>query len=267
MIYQFSARLILWSATLAPLCSSLAFGQTTLAADPSFEVATIKPSGPDSGSGLSVHFLPGGRFAVRNASIRLLIKIAYNLNDDEVSGGPSWISSRKFDIDAKADATTMDPSATGNTQTRLRLQVLLKDRFKLRLRREMKEMSTYALVVAKSGSKLTKSPTSETTVHFQGAQGNINASNATLDQLAAAVEDWVGHPVQNMTELDGRYNFKLQWTPDQTAPNAGSPPTPPDDSGPSIFTALQEQLGLRLQARKIQAPCEFVESVELPTEN
>jgi uncharacterized protein (TIGR03435 family) len=268
MIHRFRDEVFVLLAVLMPVCVPNAFGQAVVSEQtPSFEVSTIKPSGPDSGSGLTVRFLPGGSFAARNASVRLLIKIAYNLNDDEVSGGPAWITSRKFDIYAKPDPSTVDAAASDNTQTRLRLQAILKDRFQLHLRREMKEMSTYALLVAKNGPKLTKSVAPDSVVHFQGGQGNISASNATLDQLTAAVEDWVGHPVQNTTGLDGRYDFKLQWTPDATAPNPGSSPTPPDDSGPSIFTALQEQLGLRLQARKIQAPCQFVESVELPSEN
>jgi bla regulator protein blaR1 len=258
-------------SALMAVCAPVALGQAPAPADSaSFEVAVIKPSGHDSGNGLSVKFLPGGGFAARNASVRLLIKIAYVLNDDEVSGGPSWIDLKKFDIDAKPDAAAA--SRTDKAHTRLMLQSLLRDRFKLNLRREMKEMPTFALVVAKGGPKLKKSMASDGDVHFQGGLGRITASNATLDQLAAAVEDWVMHPVENMTGLDGRYDFKLEWTPDQaTAPSpangAGNQPPTLDDSGPTIFTAVQQQLGLSLQSRKIQAPCEVVESVELPSEN
>ena len=152
MINRIATQLVMITVALLPIGSAIAFGQTAASADSaSFDVAAIKPSGPDSGNGLSVKFLPGG-FAARNASVRLLIKIAYNLNDDEVSGGPSWIGMKKFDIDAKRDTAT----TTGNDklQTRLMLQSLLRDRFKLKLRSETKEMATFALVVAKGGPKL-----------------------------------------------------------------------------------------------------------------
>ena len=232
----------------------------------SFAVSAIKPSGAQSGQGLSVKFQPGGRFVARNANVRLLIKIAYNLNDDEVSGGPSWIGLKKFDIDATPDPP-LQSSGNGDAdkaRNRMMLQGLLRDRFQLKLRQEMKEMQTYALVVAKGGPKLSKSAAAEGDTHFRGGTGTITGIAVSMDQLAAGVEDWVGHPVKNMTGLDGKYDFKLEWTPDQAS--AASDTAAPD-SGPTIFTALHQQLGLSLEGRKIQAPCEFVESVEAPSDN
>ena len=236
---------------------------------PAFAVSSIRPSGPDSGTGLSVKFLPGGRFVAKNANVRLLIKIAYNLNDDQVSGGPAWIGLKRFDVDATMDtASTTDSSAMPDSaQRRLLLQRLLRDRFQLKLRSETKEMSTFALVVAKNGPKLTKSATPEGETRLRGSMGHMTAENASMDQLAAAVEDSVGHPVRNLTGLDGRYDFKLDWTPDQGVPSTPGNTSDADYSGPTIFTALQQQLGLSLQARKAEAPCVFVESVELPSEN
>jgi uncharacterized protein (TIGR03435 family) len=232
----------------------------------SFAVSAIKPSGPESGQRMSVKFLPGGRFVARNANVRLLIKIAYNLNDDEVSGGPSWIGLRKFDIDAKTDPPVQSDGNGDADKARNHslLQGLLRDRFQLKLRQEMKEMQTYALVVAKSGPKLTKSSAADTDSHFRGGAGTITAVGVSMDQLAAGVEDWVGHPVENLTGLDGKYDFKLEWTPDQAS--AANDATAAD-TGPTIFTALHQQLGLSLEGRKIQAPCEFVESVDVPAEN
>jgi uncharacterized protein (TIGR03435 family) len=251
-----------WGQTAAA-----AVGQPAAAAGGvSFAVSAIKPSGPESGPGLSVKFLPGGRFVARNANVRLLIKIAYNLNDDEVSGGPSWIGLRKFDVDATPDPP-IESSGTGDAdkaRNRMLLQGLLRDRFHLKLRREMKEMQTFALVVAKGGPKLTKSAAAEGDSRFRGGRGTITAVGVSMDQLAAGVEDWVGHPVENLTGLDGKYDFKLEWTPDQAS--AANDSTAPD-SGPTIFTALHQQLGLSLEGRKIQAPCEFVERVEVPSEN
>ena len=220
-----------------------------------------------------------------DANLRLLIKVAYNLNDDQVSGGPSWIGMKHFDIDAKPDAPVGDAPTSADTAqvsdadknpmqdlTHLRLQALLEDRFHLKLRSEMKEMNTYALVVAKKGPKLTKAANPAAAVHFQGSAGSLVATSASMDQLAGAMSDWVGHPVVNLTNLDGRYDLRLTWTPDQSAPQSqdasGVTPAPPADTGgPTIFTALQQQLGLSLQSRKSKALFETVENVELPTEN
>lgn len=273
------ARSILALCAVA-LLGSAASAQT--AARPTFAVAAIKPSASDTGR--SIKFLPGGRFVATGANVRLLIKVAYNLNDDQVSGGPSWIGMKHFDIDAKPDVptgdapTSADAAAVSNAEktrmqdlTHLRLQALLEDRFHLKLRSEMKEMNTYALVVAKSGPKLTKAADPSAAPHFQGSSGALVATSATMDQIAGAMSDWVGHPVLNFTGIDGRYDFRLTWSPDQTAPQpqdvSGAAPAPPRDSGPTIFTALQQQLGLSLQSRKSKALFETVENVELPTEN
>lgn len=278
MISRIVCGLVIVLIAVTAIATPSAFGQTTPSAatadSVAFAVSVIKPSGPGSGNGLSVKFLPGGRLVARNANLRLLIKIAYNLNDDEVSGGPAWIGLKRFDIDAKTDAAAdSDGNVTPDmARNQLLLQGLLRDRFQLRLRSQMKQMSTFALVVAKSGPKMTKSLTPDADVRIQGGLGTITAANASMDQLAAAVEDWVGHPVQNLTGLDGKYDFKLEWTPDQAMPpspsnTAGGHAAEPDYSGPTIFTAVQQQLGLSLQSRKTDALCEFVESVQLPSEN
>ncbi|HKO20941.1 MAG TPA: TIGR03435 family protein [Acidobacteriaceae bacterium] len=253
-------------------------------ARPTFAVAAIKPSASDTGR--SIKFLPGGRFVATGANVRLLIKVAYNLNDDQVSGGPSWIGMKRFDIDAKPDAPTGDaPTSTDAAAvsdadktrvqdvTHLRLQALLEDRFHLKLRSEMKEMNTYALVVAKSGPKLTKAADPAAAPHFQGSSGALVATSASMDQLAGAMSDWVGHPVLNFTGIGGRYDFRLTWSPDQPVQWAmpggslSAPPPSQDTGGPTIFTALQQQLGLSLQSRKAKTLFETVENVQLPSEN
>jgi uncharacterized protein (TIGR03435 family) len=254
------------------LATCAAYAQTTTAApdnadNATFAVAVVKPSAPDESR--NIKFLPGGRFVARGATVRLLIKIAYNLNDDELDGGPSWIGLKRFDIEATPD--TPD-AATDSGRNHLRLQRLLTDRFQLKLRSEKKTMSTYALLVAKGGPKLKPAATPGAPSQFHGNNGTIFLTNATMDQFAAGMSDWVGHPVLNQTGLDGKYDIKLEWTPDQPQPPGSpgaAPPsaTPSYDSGPTIFTALQQQLGLSLQSRKNEALCEVVESVELPAEN
>jgi bla regulator protein blaR1 len=233
---------------------------------PSFAVSVVKPSASDSVR--SIRFSPGGRLTARNATVRLLIKIAYDLNDDELTGGPAWIGLKRFDIDATPDAP--DGDVVDQVRNRQRLQGLLADRFQLDLRNEMRMMSTYALVVAKSGPKLKKSQAPDAPTQFHANAGEVMLTNATLDQFANAVSDWVRQPVLNQTGLDGKYDLRLEWTPDQpvaTPDSTGAPLDQPANSGPTIFTALQQQLGLSLQPRKNQALCKVVNRVQLPSEN
>jgi bla regulator protein BlaR1 len=233
---------------------------------PTFAVSVVKPSGSDSVR--SIKFSPGGRLTARNATVRLLIKIAYDLNDDELTGGPAWIGLKRFDVDATPDVP--DGNVVDQVRNRQRLQGLLADRFQLDLRSEMRMMSTYALVVAKSGPKLKKSQAQDAPTQFHANAGEVMLTNATLDQFAYAVSDWVRQPVLNQTGLDGKFDLRLEWTPDQpmaTADSTGAPPDQPVNSGPTIFTALQQQLGLSLQPRKNQALCKVVNRVQLPSEN
>jgi uncharacterized protein (TIGR03435 family) len=233
---------------------------------PTFAVSVVKPSASDSVR--SIKFSPGGRLTARNATVRLLIKIAYDLNDDELTGGPAWIGLKRFDIDATPDAP--DGDVVDQVRNRQRLQGLLADRFQLDLRSEMRMMSTYALVVAKSGPKLKKSQAPDAPTQFHANAGEVMLTRATLDQFANVVSDWVRQPVLNQTGLDGKYDLRLEWTPDQpvaTTDSTGAPLDQPANSGPTIFTALQQQLGLSLQPRKNQALCKVVNRVQLPSEN
>jgi uncharacterized protein (TIGR03435 family) len=258
-----AAHMIVAQATPTPPTSPN--GPTNIDS-PTFAVSVVKPSGSDSVR--SIKFSPGGRLTARYATVRLLIKIAYDLNDDELTGGPAWIGSKRFDIDATPDAP--DGAVVDQLRNRQRLQGLLADRFQLDLRSEMRMMSTYALVVAKSGPKLKKSQAPDEPTQFHANAGEVLLTNATLDQFANAVSDWVRQPVLNQTGLDGKYDLRLEWTPDQpvaTADSTGAPPDQPANAGPTIFTALQQQLGLSLQSRKNQALCKVVNRVQLPSEN
>ena len=258
-----AAHMIVAQATPTPPTSPN--GPTNIDS-PTFAVSVVKPSGSDSVR--SIKFSPGGRLTARYATVRLLIKIAYDLNDDELTGGPAWISSKRFDIDATPDAP--DGAVVDQLRNRQRLQGLLADRFQLDLRSEMRMLSTYALVVAKSGPKLKKSQAPDAPTQFHANAGVVMLTNATLDQFANAVSDWVGQPVLNQTGLDGKYDLRVEWTPDQPAATTDSTGAPVNDSansGPTIFTALQQQLGLSLVPRKNQALCKVVNRVQLPSEN
>jgi bla regulator protein BlaR1 len=232
----------------------------------SFEVASIKPSPPASPDRLISGFQTpgGGRFNAISASLRMLIIFAYNVKDFQVSGGPGWANSESYDIVAKADGNAARP------QLRLMLQALLKDRFKLVLRHETKDAPVYELVVAKGGSKIQEDTTSRQRIAMTGP-GKVIAQKAPLALFAEFLGTLAGRPIVDKTGLPGTYGFKLEWTPDVGEAGLPGPArpdvAPPDSNGPSLFTALQEQLGLRLQSAKGSVESLVIEGAEKPTEN
>jgi uncharacterized protein (TIGR03435 family) len=238
---------------------------------PEFEAASIKPSAPDSN--LRVDFAPGGKLFITNATLRFLIKIAYDVGDDQLAGGPGWIGSKRFDLAATpekplgGDPKNMAPDQIllFHEPVRLRLQRLLTDRFQLELRKESTPMPIFALVVAKGGSKKLTVTRSTADPQMNGKLGNgvlsaVGADMATLAKFLS--EGQTGRPVVDMTGLKDKYDFHLEWVPD-TSQN--SPPA--DAAGVSIFTALQQQLGLKLEARTGAADRLVVVRAELPSAN
>ena len=230
-----------------------------LSAQPSFEVASIKPSDPDTQ--LKVDFAPAGRVIVTHATLRFLIKIAYDISDDQISGGPGWINSTRFDIIGKPPA-----AAGGNPETHLRLQRLLADRFQLEMRKESKPMPIFALVTAKGGPKMKQdSSPGDAELKTGNGRGVLTATRVGMPTLAGFLsEGQTGRPVTDMTGLKGRFDFRLEWTPDSSL---GAPAAPVDPGGISIFTALQQQLGLRLDARTGASDYFIVTRAELPSAN
>jgi uncharacterized protein (TIGR03435 family) len=232
----------------------------------SFEAASVKPgqpASPDRFTGVQV--LAGGRLNTFSTSLRLLIMYAYNVKDYQVSGGPGWANSETYDIVAKADGNATPP------QLRLMLQALLKDRFKLTLRQGTKDAPIYELVVAKGGSKIQEDTTSARSRAGLTGPGKFAAQKTSLTMFAQLLGTLAGRPVVDKTGLASTYSFKLDWTPEV---GEGGPPglarpdfAPPDSNGPSLFTALQEQLGLRLQSAKGPVESLVIEAAEKPTEN
>jgi bla regulator protein BlaR1 len=274
------------------LCAA---AQLSAALAQGFDVASIKPADP-SQRRVSIQFLPGGTFRASGVTLKFLIQDAYDVREFQVSGAPGWSGSEKYDITAKVDdaspntALKNDPSkmTTEQRQTffeqqRQRIQALLADRFQLKVHRETKEMPIYALVPAKNGPKLKASqadvPPKE---GFDGSgqprgpgirvgRGQITAVMMPLQFLAQTLSQQLGRAVLDKTGLTGDYDFMLQWTADQgqsaglSAEPKDSPPAP--DSGPSIFTAIQEQLGLRLDSEKGPVDILVIDRVEKPSEN
>jgi uncharacterized protein (TIGR03435 family) len=195
----------------------------------------------------------------------MLITYAYEVKDFQVSGGPRWASSETYDIVAKGDGNATRP------QLRLMLQALLKDRFKLALRHETKDAPTYELVVAKGGSKIQEDTTSARQRIGMTGVGKVVAQKASLVMFTEVLGTLTGRPVVDKTGLPSTYSFKLDWTPEvgeRGLPGLARPDAvPPDSNGPSLFTALQEQLGLRLQSAKGPVESLVIEDAEKPTEN
>lgn len=247
---------------------------------PEFEVASIKPSAPDGN--LKVVFAPGGKLFITNATLRFLIKIAYDIGDDQLAGGPRWMGSKRFDLAAIPDIPLGgDPKNMAPDQilvfhkpTRLRLQRLLADRFQLELRKESEPMPIFVLVVAKGGpKKLTAtSNAGDSQLNASPGGGVLSASGVDMATLAKFLsEGQTGRPVVDMTCLTGKYDFNLEWSPDTaptTLPSANAADQQSVDAGGiSIFTALQQQLGLKLTARTSAADRLVVVHAELPSAN
>lgn len=241
----------------------------------SFEVASIKPSEPNGQ--LKVDFAPGGRLIVEHATLRFLIKIACDVSDDQITGGPAWVGSKRFDIQAKPDKQVPgDPAKMTEEQlllfhqpTRLRLQRLLAERFGLELRKESKPMPIFALTVAKSGVKMKRDSATGDPVLKSTGGGVLEAIHADMDTVARFLsEGQTGRPVVNMTGLSGGFDFRLEWTPDASlSPSDAADSTAGNLGGLSIFTVLQQDLGLKLEARTASAVSLVVTRSEVPAGN
>ena len=240
-------------------------------ASPTFEVATIKPSKPDQPNKL---FLLGSRrFKVANANLDDLITFAYGLHPKQVLGAPAWAETAKFDIEAEPDGEGM-PSMD---QWKIMLQKLLGDRCRLSFHHDRKEMAVYLLSVSKNGAKLTPSLGNAMGLPGLGFRGrvggDVSASNATIGEFINFMTRNVklDRPMIDRTGITGRYDFTLDWTPDDSqfggtggklVSLAESPSTLP-----SLYTAIQEQLGLKLEATKAAADVLVIDRVEKPSEN
>jgi uncharacterized protein (TIGR03435 family) len=239
-------------ATILLLSRIVSFAQS---AAPAFDVASIKPHG----EGAPVHrfqYLPGGRFQATNTWIKFVVERAYDLKDYQVSGGPGWITSDRFDIDAKAGDT-----AAGEPQIRLMLQTLLAERFQLKFHMESKEFSVYDLIVAKGGPKIRALK--------PGDPSNCTMDNSevcgmrTMARLAGYLRDVTGRPVFDKTEIQGDYDLMLSFDHYEIR----NLPAPPDYNKPPLAVALQEQLGLKWEPRKASLPVLVIDSIHRPTEN
>jgi uncharacterized protein (TIGR03435 family) len=226
---------------------------------PTFEVASIKPN--QTGERPSMTASTGGMLRATNETLKYLIEWAYNVQDYQISGGPKWIDSAGYDIVAKPEHA-YTPSQETIGYGRQLVQSLLEDRFKLTLRRTTKELPVYALVPGKDGPKLSgrEKPANPTDARMSGGRGLMVGQRVMMWLLVQSLSSVVGRPVADETGLKQYYDFRLEWTPDEPTGALG-------DGRPSIFTALQEQLGLKLEARKGPVEVLVIDHVESPSEN
>jgi uncharacterized protein (TIGR03435 family) len=234
---------------------------------PAFEVATIKPVPPDAKAGRYITMQGTNRFVVKDYTLKLLIAAAYNLSPKTISGGPGWVDADHYDIVA------LTPGETRPTQPEqmTMLRALLTERFKLSFHRQEKEFSIYVLEVGKDGPKLKEStaPASDpaqliSTVYPQHL--HLPAKNATMGDFAALLQRAVlDRPVVDKTGLTGRYDFDLDWAPDETQFSGEVPVASADAQEPPFFTAIEQQLGLRIEATRGTVPALVIDGVERPT--
>jgi len=236
-------------------------------ATPGFEVATIKPSKPDQpGKAITVQ---GNRLRTINITLNDLVAFAYGVQSKQVIGIPAWAGTDKFDIEGKPEGE----GTPSDKQWKGMLQKLMADRFKLSFHREKRELPVYVLSVSKTGSKLTKSegdPNGLPGLFFRGRLGDLHVTNATMDDFTNLMQSAVlDRPVVDQTGINGRYDFDLNWTPDDSQFQSFEVKIPPpgENAPPPLYTAIQEQIGLKLDATKAPADVLVIDHVEKPSEN
>ena len=218
-----------------------------LAAQPAFEAAVVKPADP-AANGFMTRWTQS-QVELRNCSLRQCIETAYDLRDYALSG-PAWLDSVHFDIVAKL------PSGSSQGQFHPMLQTLLAERFGLKVHPESREVPGYVVTVAKGGPKFLRSGL-ETTPSTSSGPSMVRCRAATMAIFVDQLSRNLGRPVADETSLDGTFDFDLHWTPDDA-------PVP----GPSLFAAVQEQLGLKLQAQKAPVTIVVVDGINrVPTGN
>jgi bla regulator protein blaR1 len=279
-----SIRLVMLVA--GAFCSHAAQSDSTPAARVAIEVASIRPSDPVSCKAYPIIDSHNDRYDMKCVKPRFLIQLAYNVRDFQTLGGPGWLASAQYDIAVKIESSpeTSEPEKEIATRTdaerrtrgdrfRAVLQSLLADRFQLKIHRETRELPVFLLKTSKGGPKLkagTLAP--EISGGLNVGTGLLAGKQIAVSFLAQALSNIVVRPVLDQTGLTGKYDFELKWSPDQSSPNSAvGEPLPVGAAGdsnlPNIFTALEEQLGLKLESAKGPVEVIVIDRVEKPGEN
>jgi uncharacterized protein (TIGR03435 family) len=230
-----------------------------------FEVATVKPVDADAKAGRMFRMDGTHRWVATNFTLKALIALGYDLNPRTISGGPGWMDEQRFTIEA---VTPGDVSPTRLEQMRM-LRALLVERFGLKFHREEKEFSIYALSVAKGGPKLKAAEKPDDPPQLVGVvyPGKIEvpAKSVSMDDFVAMLQRaTLDRPTVNRTGLTGKYDFDLVWAPDESQYGGQVPVAPDDAPNPPLFTAVQEQLGLKLEATRGMVAAMVVDEAARP---
>jgi len=260
-----------------------------------FEVVSIHPDYPD-GHRMRIGMGPDARFVAEGITMQRLVCMAYGIQEFQLDGAPVWFKNDRWSIKAKSESDVEEqfPKLTDDQKMAIgkqMVQAMLADRFKLHLRQESKEVPVLGIVVDKNGPKLHAAAAGDTypnglkegngtghsgMMRFNGTQ--LTAQGIKLDNLASFLSGQLNQVVQNKTGLDGLYDFKLEWSPETDRPRASqqtvgeSSPSSngaalDGNAGTSLFTAIREQLGLKLQEQKGAVPVYVVEKADKPTDN
>jgi bla regulator protein blaR1 len=304
---NFARRAVLAVAGIAALAAPIVVGMMnapavqaqSTATMPRFEVASIKPTsqeGPDVQGLGDVRMLPGGRLLAEKVLLRYFIQNAYGVKPFQISGGPAWINSAHYDIDAKAEGNP------NNSQMRLMMQALLEDRFKLKLHHETKDRAVYELTAAKSGVKLQEPkegscispdpngpplppapgqpiPCGRVLMMMSPSGARMQGGKVSMTELVRVLSNVLGRTVVDKTGFTATFDVHLEFTPDESlaglpgpppspaTPNDSTRPVPSPDLHGTIFAATQEQLGLKLESAKGPVDVLIIDSVEKPSAN
>jgi uncharacterized protein (TIGR03435 family) len=242
-----------------------------------FDVSTFKRSDPNA-RGSSQGTRPNGTFFAVNQQLKNVICSAYDVRSFQCVGGPAWLESDRYDVEAKPDSDTAEQLAKLGWKERAPVQnrmeqALLADRLKLKAHFETREETIFALVVAKGGLKMHEATQGDTYANglkrddgkafgkgvFMMGNGSMTAQGMTFENLVLNLPNITGRLVENRTGLTGVYDFALHYS--------ASDPPPPDSTEPSIYTALEEQLGLKLEPVKGPVKVLIIDHVERPSEN
>jgi uncharacterized protein (TIGR03435 family) len=250
---------------------------------PTFEVVSVKPNASGDANSTSI-VLPGARYTATNATLRMLIKTAYQVHDDQIAGGPGWMNTDRFDITARG-AGNPAPAEFVN-QARLMLRAALTDRLQLTLRRETREIPVYTLMLARRDGRFgpqfrraeatCSGPSTPLPVASDAPEpvpdlpcdggfsraGHIGARARDVSTLLRSLSTWTDRVLIDRTELSGWFDWDLQWTPESSSPEVGT-----DADRLPLVTALREQLGMRLEAQRSAIEVLVVDRAERPRPN
>jgi uncharacterized protein (TIGR03435 family) len=231
-------------------------------ADPDWEVVSVKARDPNDTSNSQSMNMQGRRFVIVNRPVEGMLLFAYGIHKKQLAGAPGWISTERWDVQGVPDV----PGHPSLKQTQSLIRKLLEERFGLKVHRETRELAVYAITVAKGGEKMARSTGDPNGAPDENESSNgsvvtMRMTNVSMGDFAPDLGYFLGRPAVDQTGLAGRYDFQLKWTSDESkAPADGTAP-------PGMFTAIQEQLGLKLEPAKAPVDVLVIDKIEEPSAN